>query len=328
MSLVYDTLIAYLPSNRKHTPSGWMSFNAVCCIHNGETADNKKRGGLRQEDDTVSYHCFNCGYKASWSKGLLLQHRMRKLFEWIGVPDDVIMKIAFELLRDKEGVVTKNRVAVLPKFEIKNLPPDAKPLEEWSGEDNKYIIKLVEYMRSRNLYLEDTSFYWSPNLQYRNRLIIPFFYEKKIVGWTARDVLDGKNFKYISEQQPGYVYGIDQQQDYKRVFSILVEGPIDAIHVDGMALLGSELKDEQALLINSLGKDIIFVPDRDKKGSYMIEPAIDQGWMVSLPEWDSDINDVGAAAERYGRLYTLHSIISAAEYSPLKIRLRKRKWFF
>ena len=46
-----------------------------------------------------------------------------------------------------------------------------------------------------------------------------------------------------------------------------------------------------------------------------------------MPEWDQDINDIGDAVGKYGRLYTLHSIASAALDSPLKIRLRAKKWF-
>jgi len=105
------------------------------------------------------------------------------------------------------------------------------------------------------------------------------------------------------------------------------EGPVDAIHVDGCALAGSEISDQQALLINRLAKDIYVVPDRDKAGSKLIEAAIERGWGVSLPDWDADINDIGDAVAKYGRLYTLYSIANAAETSPLKIRLRAKKWF-
>ena len=45
-SLVFDTLIAHLPAKRKTTPSGWTSFNAPCCPHNGTTQDTRQRGGL------------------------------------------------------------------------------------------------------------------------------------------------------------------------------------------------------------------------------------------------------------------------------------------
>ena len=107
----------------------------------------------------------------------------------------------------------------------------------------------------------------------------------------------------------------------------MCEGPVDAIHVDGCALTGSEISDQQALLINRLAKDIYVVPDRDKAGSKLVERAIELGWGVSLPDWAPDVNDIGDAVARYGRLYTLYSIANAAETSPLKIRLRAKKWF-
>jgi hypothetical protein len=51
MSIVYDTLTQYLPPKRKTTPSGWTSFNAPCCIHNGDSADKRQRGGLISNGD-------------------------------------------------------------------------------------------------------------------------------------------------------------------------------------------------------------------------------------------------------------------------------------
>jgi hypothetical protein len=126
--------------------------------------------------------------------------------------------------------------------------------------------------------------------------------------------------------QPGFVYNLDNQTPSK-AFCIVCEGQIDAIHVEGCALGGSEISDQQALLLNRLQKQIIVVPDRDKAGSKLVERAIDLGWSVSMPEWELDINDIGDAVKRYGRLYTLHSIATNAEESALKIRLRAKKWF-
>jgi DNA primase len=132
--------------------------------------------------------------------------------------------------------------------------------------------------------------------------------------------------KYLTESQPGFVYGLDEQRPQK-IFTLVCEGPIDAIQIEGCALLGSEINDAQALLLNRLGKDIYVVPDRDKAGSKLIEQAIDRGWGVSMPDWDAEINDISDAVAKYGRLYTLYSIASAAESSPLKIRLKAKKWF-
>ena len=56
--------------SKKKTPSGWLSFNAPCCIHNGENADRRKRGGIMNSPDgTLSFHCFNCGFKTSYTPG-------------------------------------------------------------------------------------------------------------------------------------------------------------------------------------------------------------------------------------------------------------------
>ena len=111
------------------------------------------------------------------------------------------------------------------------------------------------------------------------------------------------------------------------MFAIVCEGQLDAIHVEGCALGGSEISDQQAMLLNRLQKQIIVVPDRDKAGSKLVERAIELGYSVSMPEWAPDVNDIGDAVDKYGRLYTLHSIATSTDESPLKIRLRAKKWF-
>lgn len=333
MSVVIDTVLTYLPHKRKTTPSGWTSFNAPCCHHNGHTADTRGRGGVIQNDDGISYHCFNCGFKASWQPGRPFSHKMRRLLQWLNTPDDIINKVALDVMRENEGVEAQERITQLPTFNTVPLPDTARKLQEWAdycalepGGIDKNLIKVFEYMAARNLNLDDTDYYWTPELGYRDRLIIPFYYEKRIVGWTARTVTPDKQPKYLTEVQPGFVYGLDEQGPNK-VFAIVCEGQIDALHVEGCALGGSEISDQQAMLLKKLGKDIIVVPDRDKAGSKLVEQAIDLGWAVSLPDWAPDVNDIGDAVSKYGRLFTLHSIVTQAEESPLKIRLRAKKWF-
>jgi hypothetical protein len=45
-------------------------------------------------------------------------------------------------------------------------------------------------------------------------------------------------------------------------------------------------------------------------------------WGVSYPKWDIDIKDASAAAEKYGRLLTTHSIIDSAVYGKEAIELK------
>jgi hypothetical protein len=334
MSVVNETVLTYLPSKRKTTPSGWTSFNAPCCHHNGHSADTRGRGGLiSNPDGGVSYHCFNCGFKASWQPGRNFSHKLRKLLQWIGAPDDIINKVALEVMRENEGVEAKTRIAQLPTFNTVPLPDTARKLQDWAdycalepGGVDKNLMKIFEYMKERNLYIDDTNYYWTPDLGYRDRLIIPFYYEGRVVGWTGRSVLPDKKPKYLTEVQPGYVYGIDEQR-HNKVFAIVCEGQLDAIHVEGCALGGSEISEQQAMILNRLQRQIIVCPDRDKAGSKLVEQAIELGYSVSLPDWADGINDIGDSVARYGRLYTLHSIAVSAEESPLKIRLKAKKWF-
>lgn len=331
MSIVSDVLNIYLPGKRKTTPSGWTSFNAPCCVHNNENADTRSRGGLITEGDVISYHCFNCGYKASWQPGRNLSYKFKKLLEWMNTPDNEITKLALDVMRANEGIEVQIRKVELPEFTTVPLPDDAVRIRDIPDYNEncksfKSFLQVVEYMVGRNLNLDDTDYYWSPSLAYRERLIIPFYHDGRIVGWTARSVNSTSQPKYLTETQPGFVYNLDQQHPNK-AFALVCEGPIDAIHIEGCALTGSEINDVQALLLNKLGKDIYVVPDRDQAGSKLIEQAIDRGWGVSMPEWNTGINDIGDCVQQHGRLYTLYSVVTAAESSPLKIRLRAKRWF-
>ena len=328
MSLITDTIQAYLPPKRKHTPSGWISFNAPCC------GDKRQRGGLIfNAGDAVSYHCFNCGFKASWQPGRHISAKMNKLLRHFNVPDDVINQLRLEALRLDETSSSEVR-NIIPTFDERALPPDAKSLEEWStwielqGWENtdQSLIDVFCYIRNnRGLDPYAYPYYWTNKVGFKNRVIIPFFKDGNIVGYTARATNDAKP-KFISEQQPGYVFNLDKQTHDKE-FVIVVEGPFDALSIDGCAILGAEIKDSQNWLLKQLGKEIILVPDKDHEGPRTVEQAIEYGWSVSMPDWPEGVKDVNDAARKLGRLATLWLILQAKESNTLKIQLRAKKWF-
>jgi len=257
--------------------------------------------------------------------------KMRKLLSWVGASDAVINRLALDVLRYNDDAVLPNTVALMPTFDTVSLPEHSVKLSDIPdyNEHNLYFenfLAVIQYMADRNLNFDDTDFYWSPTAFYRDRLIIPFYYQGNIVGYTARTVVPGKQPKYLTSSQPGFVYNIDEQRAQK-VFCIVTEGTIDAIHTEGVALLRNEINEQQASLINRLNKDVIVLPDRDSAGKKIVEQAIEQGWSVSMPEWKPGIKDASDAVANYGRLYTIYSIVNSAEHSPLKIRLRMKKWF-
>ena len=116
-------------------------------------------------------------------------------------------------------------------------------------------------------------------------------------------------------------------QPYERPYVIVVEGPLDAISIGGVAILGADIMDKQAMLINRLGKKPVLVPDCDKDGERSVARAIELGWAVSMPNWGDGVKDVNDAIRKYGRLYTLYLIMAAKEESALKIQLAAKHWF-
>jgi hypothetical protein len=326
MSIIGEVLFQLMPTQARLTPSGWHSFNAPCCHHNGHSTDTRARGGVRQINDSVSYHCFNCGFKASWQPGWLVNQNMKNLLSWMGLPDSEISKLSLSALKLKENIEIKDRTVVLPSFVEKNLPTGSRLITD-DIEDNRYIQDAKKYLKSRAITLDQGyNYYWCPEPAYRNRVIIPFYYQSKLVGWTSRAINQNIQPKYLMEKQPGYVFNLDQQTPNK-VFCIVVEGALDAIHIDGVGLLTNEISEQQSMFLKRLHKEIIVVPDRDKAGRNLVERSIELGYSVSMPDWKPGIKDVSDAVLEYGQLYTLYSIVSSSESSPLKIRLKEKRWF-
>ena len=336
MNLIQNTVLTSLPAGRKKTPSGWISFNAPCCVHNGETADKKKRGGIMTSaDGTVSYHCFNCGFKASYVIGRKLTYKMRQFMGYIGIPDDTIRKLAIEAMREEEGDVKYEKKKFVT-FKKKELPKLTKPLGEWleaytvgtmPAEQQNKIDNLLNYLAGRGIGADWYDFMYSSDKHWDvdKRLLIPFYWRGDIVGFTGRIFEQSDKVKYFTDVQPGYVFNMDAQ-DWTRKFVIVTEGPFDAITISGVSILGSEINDTQRELIDGLGRQVIIVPDRDAPGEKLIGQAKDFGWSVAFPEWEDGVNDVADAVARYGRLFVLQSILKTAESNKLKIDLKRKMY--
>lgn len=319
-------LLAYLPSKRKHTASGWISVNAPCCIHNGESADRRQRGGLKISDQGWSWHCFNCGFTASFVQGRNLTFKARKLLSWLNVPSEEIERINLESLRHRsvQGILedrqkTSNALQSI-QFEDRELPEGFIIVDEHTPVHFQYLReRCVPKDYPTGMVGGKPTDKWIP----RPGIIIPFTYDGHIVGHTTR-FLDDKNPRYIHDMQPGYVFGIDlQQPSWQHV--IVTEGVFDALSISGLAVLHAEISDAQARLIRSLDREVTVVPDQDQAGMKLVDRALQLGWAVSMPAWPDSIKDVNDAVRQQGRLATLIHIMQARETNKVKIELRKRQ---
>jgi hypothetical protein len=323
---MFDVL-SYLPARRKQTASGWISFNAVCCSHNGQNVDKRSRGGLKQSDQGWSYHCFNCGYTASFIIGRNVSLKARRLLAWLNVPQEEIERINLESLRHRsvEGLINdRQRVygqLADIKFDETDLPTHTEFLDDPNCEEYQYLVRRCAPMDYPYMII------WNgdSNKQHHTRsgIVIPFTYNDVVVGYTIR-FLDDRMPKYINNMQPGYVFGTDLQKDSWQCV-VVCEGIFDALSISGLAVMHNDINDAQARLIRSLGKEIIVVPDQDTAGIALIDRATELGWSVSIPEWPEDVKDINDAVKKFGRIGTLLTIMQSRETSRIKIEIRKKQ---
>jgi hypothetical protein len=349
LNSIQDAVKLLLPAKKKtNSTSGWISFNAPCCHHNGESADTRGRGGLVcNPDGGVSYHCFNCNFKASYVPGRHLNYKFRKLLGWFGASENEVKKLVIDALRVKDLIAPEQLEKVVKEevsFKPRPLPEDAVSFTEWKtflmlqDEDepvHPQFVKAFNYIYERNIDFNRYDFY-TTEYQAHNlhkRVIIPFTWKNEIIGYTARAFEEEVKPKYHNSHDHDYVFNVDKQlADAK--FVLVMEGPFDAMSVDGVAILSNECSEVQADIIESLGKEVIVVPDFDVKevkgrrvwaGAHLVDTAVEYGWSVSYPVWHDKYKDVAKAVQELGKLFVLKSILAAKETSKLKIELHKKR---
>lgn len=324
----------------KPAPKGWLKSCCKLCHTQGHGRDTRHRFGIQFNSNSIVVHCFNCGFSAGYTEGKSLSNQFKFFLGQLHIDQNLIKRIEFEIFKknnsieevrdgDSEHRIDKEKKLKLlfQKWVQVELPAESLPITKWLeyGLDDPEFLNVVNYALGRKLFDLD-NFYWSPSTEFNinQRLIIPYYYKHKIVGFTSRlyyNVPDKSIPKYYQQCPTDFVYNLDNQQDWVRKYTIVTEGILDAVTVDGVSILG-EIGQEKIDIINRLQKEIIVCPDRDKKGWDLVKVAIDNDWAVSFPKWDMEIKDAAQAAEKYGRLLTTHSIISSTVSGKDKIQVK------
>jgi len=329
---IQQVLYSHLPHKRRQSSGGWLSFNCPCCIENGEARnDTRLRGGIRTDDESISYHCFNCGFTASHKSGRVINKKMILLMRNLGIPDGDIKRIQLQAIRDKELAdgpmifTSEKSSTIIPKFKDCELPEGSVLLDDLLQIDSldKRAILGAKYLIDRGLYDHVSNIYWSPHPVFRNRVIIPYYQGSRIVGYTGRDYTGKADSKYMMKTPKDFIYNIDVIKSHRQ-YLIVTEGVFDAAALDCVAVMSNEASKEQIDYINLFKGEIILSPDRDKAGEKLIKQAIENGWSVSFPRWENEIKDAADAVNKYGKLYTLKSIIDSKISNSTKINVKMR----
>lgn len=323
MTLVVDKFRTLLPPRAKGSPSGWTSFNAPCCQHRGHKSDTRKRAGVRFDGEGIVYNCFNCKFTTGWQPGSPFGEKIKSLCRWLGASEDDIKDLIFESLKTEGADYRPEQHQSTIEFEDKELPEGAMPLSEWAnvgGEEvDGFLLPVFDYLVGRGFDPLDENFYWSPSPGYENRVIIPFRYQGHVVGNTARRINNGKP-KYLSDQHPHFVFNFDKQREDQR-YIFVTEGPFDALSIGGVAVLTNDIADQQIRIINSLGAEVIVIPDQDLAGINLIKRAMEYGWSVAFPTWEDHVKDCADAVLNYGRLFVIVDAVKTAQQGEIKITM-------
>lgn len=318
----------------KSAPKNWHKRNCPMCVPRGYSRDTRQRMGIQLGPTTILVNCFNCGYSGAYESGERLTNKFKQFLKQIGIDDKFIKAVEFEIFKTKnrldstrDGAVTTRIETLVDRWKQMPLPDGALPITEWllHGVTDHNFLEVAQYAISRRIFDLDR-FYWTPSTDHNlnQRLIIPYHYRGKTVGYTSRlcyDAPDKRIPKYFQQSPTDFVYNLDNQADHNRTHVIVTEGVLDAWAVDGVGILG-EMNQNKADLINRLHKTVVVSPDRDQKGRDLVDFALDNGWSVAFPKWDTDIKDAAGAAARYGRLLTTKSILASAVSGKEKIKLK------
>lgn len=312
----------YVSFNYGVAGGGW---NRVYCSVCGDGSRTKgPRGGwsFTNGGETAFYHCFNCGINESFSteREYAFSKRMREVLDAFLIPKNEYTFLTLKADKTTISPIAKKTVS----HKYIDMPLFFKPMNELANDDKKvyktflsdnYDIKLSDYsFFVSNLDVKfDTPENKAIAKSLKNRLIIPFFKNGKLIYYQARDITDTSKLKYISANVPktNVLFNIDSLNLHTEAPLYVVEGPFDAINVNGVATLGNELTGAQVDLLRASKRRKVLIPDFNGDSNRLMEQFIDNDWEVSFPEYRHDASDVSKAIKRFGRIYTVTDIVKS-----------------
>lgn len=327
-SQVTDVFLAALPTGRANA-KGWYEFNCPSC------GDKRRRGGFILTDDGgFRYRCFNggCDFANSptgWDPGEGLGGRPRMLLRLLGgdakdLPTELLIRRANRYTRDGRLLERSTELPVfnfpdvaLPTntLDLMTLPDEVPPeiAEEIAPayEARKYVLSRCES------FIDETWFGWSP--LYPKMFILPYTHRGHTVGWMGR-TFEGQR-QIIRKKHADYLYNQEVLEDDDAAI-ILVEGELDAEAIMGVACCGTTLGKKQELLLQTSGRDVVVLPDFSADGQNLIAIAERNGWYISTPDWDRYVKDATQAVSKYGRVYTVASVMAARSKNYTLGRIR------
>jgi transcription elongation factor Elf1 len=317
----YINLISAKLQKFKKVKNNLYNFRCPIC-GDSDRSKNKARGYLYQIKNNINFKCHNCGVNISFNNFLKQV--------------DIVIHKQYIFEKFKDGHTGKNFVTEEPKFEFNapvfvkrdqneelNIPKasenlDAKKyLDDRKLDPNKfyYAEKFKEWTNSLIDTFSDTT-YDEP------RIIIPLFYNHKLIGYQGRS-LGLSKIKYITimlDEEAPKIYGYDEIDKTKTIY--ITEGPFDSTFIsNAIAMCGADADLDKWGISNRVW--IYDNEPRNKEIVSRISRTIDRGERVII--WDSSIKEKDINEMILSGL-NVQSMIESNTYSGLSAKLKFTNW--
>ena len=300
----------------KRVKSNLYNFRCPIC---GDSKKNKSktRGYLYAVKANTNFKCHNCGASMS-------------LNNFLKQVDPAIHK-QYVLEKFKSGHTGRNFVIDEPDFKF-DVPKFKKKINLPKAAENP---NSAGYLTARRL--DPAQFYYAEQFKKfvntlkptfddtrydEERIIIPLYYEKKLIGLQGRSV--GPNpIKYITvmlDDDAPKIYGLDNIRRDAPVY--VTEGPFDSTFVrNSIAMCGADADVDKWGVSNPVW--IYDNEPRNREITNRISKTIDSGQLVVI--WpngidDKDINDMVMNG------LDVQSVIESNTYSGLEAKLKFTTW--
>lgn len=260
-------------------------FNAECPVcKEGRSAGRSRRLFFFPLKNYL--YCHNCS--KSWTP-----------FEWVR---EVTSLSVLEILKRNKNPISSvtlkfsvtNNINSSQQLVLEDLPAESIDLTDGSQlsfyQTNRYVNLALEYCKKRRLFTAINScnkfFISLKDTVHKNRLVIPFYSENKIVCYQTRSLTDKQLPKYLTKFGEKEVFGISNVKS-EIPYIFIFEGPIDSMFVqNGVALASLTATEHQNNQLNSfIGYELIYVFDNDKNNSQTsskVEKFIKEGKKVFI----------------------------------------------
>jgi hypothetical protein len=288
-------------------PNGWHQVRCNVCN------DYQERGGFKLDGDEVRWKCFNCGsrFKFTEHSGKLYSDAKQVLYAFGITSTELDEVLGSSFFARGEGRTEISEETLKPKVSLFtpeiDLPPKSYPLG--SAGNDALQNPLIEYMFSRKLDPLKLQTHYSLDPKYLGRIIIPCFRDSKVIFWQARTIFKDEQPRYRSPSvvKEAVLWGYDNIWKSYNQPLFITEGIFDAFHLDGVALLGSELTAAKLEVLNKTKRRKVVVVDRNNNGKMLAEVALKNGWEITFPpEGTSDTND---SVCKHGLIYTMWTLM-------------------